>query len=210
MSPIVSVLKPAARMVCSSATATTTARREDGTSFAYANGSLGTNSMIAIETNMISIMNPSSAPSFHSIAPSLVVCPNGCNCARPMTMASPFANPTMTDSGIMVMKRAPPPTVTTPINTPASITEGKSSSTPSPLPPSESGFGRKPAMTAANAPEAPWIMPGRPPKRAQTSPRIQAAWIATVGRTCARKANDTDSGTWAQAMTMPSSTSVLR
>mmetsp|Transcript_12684 Transcript_12684/g.39915 ORF Transcript_12684/g.39915 Transcript_12684/m.39915 type:complete len:335 (+) Transcript_12684:809-1813(+) len=208
-SPIVSVRRPCARMRSSRADAMTMARSDEGNILAHARGIFGTNSMVSMLTVMIASMRPSSTPPFHVARPASSCALNGWSCARKITMARPLQKPTMTGSPIIVTNRAPPPSQTRPISTPASITDGKRSSTPSPLSPRAFGLDRKVAMTAANAPDAPWIMPGRPPKSAHTSPTIHALCSATAGRTCARKAKDTDSGTCANEMTTPRSTSVL-
>mmetsp|Transcript_18999 Transcript_18999/g.48995 ORF Transcript_18999/g.48995 Transcript_18999/m.48995 type:complete len:262 (+) Transcript_18999:1158-1943(+) len=198
---MVSVRKPLGRtMPNSTMIAETIATSEDGTSLEYLHGILGTNSIVSIEMSVMVSMQPSSGPDLPR---------NGCSCASPITMARPLQKPAITLSGIRVMYLAPPTSHSAPISTPAKMTDGKTSSMPSPLPPTVEGGGMNVAMIAANAPVAPLIMPGRPPSAAQMSPTIQAACSATGGRTWAKKANATDSGTWANVMVMPSKTSVL-
>lgn len=164
--------------------------------------------MMTMAVSMMRTMKPSSAPPFQCRSSP---CPsrNGWSCARPMTTARPFTKPTMTDPGMRVMYFEPPTSQNPPMSTPAQITEGKRSSTPSPLPPGVVGSGMKVAMMAAKAPVAPLIIPGRPPSTPQMRPTTQAECSAMGGRTFARKANATDSGICAKAMMSPSRTSVF-
>ena len=58
-------------------------------------------------------------------------------------------------------------------------------------------------MTTANAPVAPLIIPGRPPKIEVINPTIKAAYNPTRGSTPATKAKATASGTKANATVKP-------
>ena len=62
-------------------------------------------------------------------------------------------------------------------------------------------------ITTANAPVAPEIIPGLPPKIAVIKPTIKAAYKPTKGSTPATKAKATASGTSAKATVIPERTS---
>ena len=186
-------------------TAERIARSDDGSSFAALCGIFGTNSITSIAVSMMMIMNASSTPSFHTPWP----ISNGWSCDIPITTASPQQKPSITDAAISVMYRWPPIAHTTKQIAPAVITDGKSSSTPSPLPPFSSGRSTSVEMIAANAPSAPFTIPDRPPRTVQIRPTTHAACSATGGLMCAMNANATDSGICAKQIVMPSSTSVL-
>mmetsp|Transcript_29672 Transcript_29672/g.81686 ORF Transcript_29672/g.81686 Transcript_29672/m.81686 type:complete len:210 (-) Transcript_29672:171-800(-) len=209
---MVSVRQPKGRTRANSrTTAERIARSEEGTTRNKRRGTFGRNSMVAIATSVMRSIHSSSPPDFQlPWCPSGAVVLKGWSCAKPMTTARPLQKPIITGDGKSRMKRERCSTDARIINRPASITEGKSSSTPFPLPPGSSCAARKVAMIAAKAPVAPFTMAGRPPKRLQTSPTIQAACSATGGRTCARKAKATDSGIWAKPMVIPKSTSFVK
>ena len=67
----------------------------------------------------------------------------------------------------------------------------------------------KETITTANAPVAPEIMPGLPPKIAVINPTIKAAYKPDKGVTPATKANAIASGTSANATVRPESISIL-
>jgi len=92
----------------------------------------------------------------------------------------------MTGSGSSAMNRSSRNAQTSSMSTPASMTDGKTSSMPEPFPPETSGTPKNPCRIAAKDPVAPSTMPGLPPSKAHISPTIHAAWSATGGLTRAR------------------------
>mmetsp|Transcript_5635 Transcript_5635/g.14921 ORF Transcript_5635/g.14921 Transcript_5635/m.14921 type:complete len:201 (-) Transcript_5635:184-786(-) len=171
---------------------------------------LGMNSMVSIEHIMMRTMNhvSGSSPERQTLSLPWPIW-NGCSCESPITIAMPQQKPSMMEAAISVMKRSPRSSHTSSMKAPATITDGKSSRIPSPLPPSVSGTSTNVAMMAAYAPSAPLTMPERPPKMVQMRPTTHAACSATGGLMCAMKAKATDSGTCAKQIVMPSSTSVF-
>mmetsp|Transcript_14724 Transcript_14724/g.37749 ORF Transcript_14724/g.37749 Transcript_14724/m.37749 type:complete len:223 (-) Transcript_14724:46-714(-) len=203
-SPMTSVRSPTFRTTTNSRKmATRMEIREDGTTLKILSGSFGRNSITAmLEKQMMSI-HMSSRPVFQSCVSGSL---KGCSCARPMTIASPLQNPIITGAGRSVMKRDRLRRDTISMSTPANMTEGKSSSTPSPFMPVPA-LGMNVPMIAANAPVAPFTMAGRPPKREQIKPIIHAACSAIGGLMLAMKAKATDSGICAKQIVRPSRTS---
>mmetsp|Transcript_114111 Transcript_114111/g.333549 ORF Transcript_114111/g.333549 Transcript_114111/m.333549 type:complete len:248 (+) Transcript_114111:1089-1832(+) len=184
------------------------ASSEEGSNLATFNGILGKNSMMSMAVIISANMHQSLAPltqCFSSPCPSL----KGWSCDQPITIANPLQKPSMTEPGTSEMNLKLPVSQISSMKQPHTMTDGKSNSMPSPLPPGCVGSGMSVAMMAAKAPSAPLTMPVRPPKRLHIKPTTQAACIATCGLMCAMKANATDSGIWAKQMVMPSATSVL-
>mmetsp|Transcript_56523 Transcript_56523/g.132554 ORF Transcript_56523/g.132554 Transcript_56523/m.132554 type:complete len:230 (-) Transcript_56523:107-796(-) len=190
----------------SSMTAEMMAISEDGTTLKSFNGTCGKNSITDMLVKQMTNIQMSSAPSFHScVSESL----NGCSCANPITMASPLQNPIITGAGSIVMKRDNFSQDTSIMNTPANITDGNRSSTPSPLFPVPA-VSMKVPMIAAKAPVAPLTIPGLPPNADTVKPMTQAACSAMGGLMWAMKAKATDSGICAKQTVTPKSTSRKR
>mmetsp|Transcript_14915 Transcript_14915/g.37802 ORF Transcript_14915/g.37802 Transcript_14915/m.37802 type:complete len:224 (+) Transcript_14915:742-1413(+) len=102
-SPIVLVKKPSGRISANSSTAPTmSARSEEGTRFEKEQGSLGTSSMIRIAVPQISSMNPSSAPERQAMLSSSL---KEKICETTIRMPMPLRKPTMTLSGMILVKR---------------------------------------------------------------------------------------------------------
>mmetsp|Transcript_24964 Transcript_24964/g.59330 ORF Transcript_24964/g.59330 Transcript_24964/m.59330 type:complete len:233 (+) Transcript_24964:119-817(+) len=203
-SRMVSVRDPVLRTMANSMTmAVMIASKDEGITLKTFKGIFGRNSMTAMDEKQMTSIQIISAPSFQWCVSGFV---NGCSCALPMTMARPLQKPSITGEGSRVMKRDSFVTDTTIIKSPASITEGKSSSTPGPLLPVPAGGMKVPTM-AAKAPVAPLTIPGRPPKALQMNPTIHAACSAMGGLMFAMKAKATDSGIWAKQIVTPSNTS---
>mmetsp|Transcript_48462 Transcript_48462/g.105514 ORF Transcript_48462/g.105514 Transcript_48462/m.105514 type:complete len:241 (-) Transcript_48462:4-726(-) len=180
--------------------ATTIATREDGMTLKIRNGSFGRNSITAMETTVMTIIHASTGPS---------LCSKGWSWELPIIRPSPLQKPIITGEGNRRMNLDKSRAENTSMRNPANITEGNKSSTPAPFPPSSRGSGRNVEIMAANAPVAPFTMPGLPPNTLQMSPTIQAACKATGGFTLAINANATDSGICAQAMVTPNRTSLV-
>mmetsp|Transcript_101868 Transcript_101868/g.287396 ORF Transcript_101868/g.287396 Transcript_101868/m.287396 type:complete len:334 (-) Transcript_101868:444-1445(-) len=161
---------------------------------------LGNTSIKVIAMTMWTQVQPSRAPESHSPAGFF----SQSSCARNMTTARPLQKPTFTTEGTNVSNLLTSKYAITSSIRPASITDMKSSSTPScPTSPTYA------AVTEAKAAAEPLIIPGRPPKRAQTPPTIQAPWRPVAGVRCAMAAKATLAGTWAkQTMKLATSSSL--
>ena len=120
--------------------------------------------------------------------------------ARPMTIARPFTKPSMTGCGIMRINLPQRSAPATSCKMPINITVANRYCTPCCI--------TRETITTANAPVAPEIMPGRPPRTAVTSPTIKAAYKPTNGATPATKAKAIASGTRAKDTVKPASKSV--
>mmetsp|Transcript_20825 Transcript_20825/g.56875 ORF Transcript_20825/g.56875 Transcript_20825/m.56875 type:complete len:209 (-) Transcript_20825:158-784(-) len=189
-------------------TAEKMAKSEEGKTLAALCGILGTNSMTSMAMLISAVMHQSLEPPTQCLCspwPSL----KGWSWESPMTIARPLQKPSITEAGTSEMNLYPRVSQISSMKAPQAMTEGKSSSTPAPLPPGVAGSGMSVAMMAAKAPSAPLTIPGRPPKTLQISPTTHAAWMATGGLMCAMKAKATDSGIWAKQIVMPSATSLL-
>ena len=126
---------------------------------------------------------------------------NCSNCDRKITTAKPFTNPSITGCGTILINfpnfKNPAPSCSKPIKT----TLANKYSTP--------WLATSETITTANAPVAPEIIPGLPPKTAVIIPTINAAYNPTNGATPATNAKAIASGTSASETVSPHKISVV-
>ena len=136
--------------------------------------------VINIVAAIILIMMYNSLPAnqLPSVQPHLPPGVDSCNwgiCAKKITIAKPFTNPSITGYGTIRMNlpsfKAPAPIWIIPIKT----TVANKYWGPIPAPKSRSACATKATITTAKAPVAPEIIPGRPPIMAVIRPTIKAA-----------------------------------
>ena len=143
----------------------------------------------------------STSPDIHVNVPSKLYIWNWCNCDKPITIAKPFTKPSITGWGTILINF---PNLKIPARNckiPISITVANKYWTPC--------SDTNETITTANAPVAPEIIPGLPPKIAVTNPTIKAAYKPERGATPATKANAIASGTRAIATVNPDRISIL-